>query len=492
MSRPTTIADTTSSPSKTDFDHETVSTLPNPNGKSAPNGSVMCPKTAEDALRSKPRGPATSAANDVTHKEGAQHPTQGGAAFAGAVATRRAQSAAANVIEADFEGEGISSSKRDDVEACPELSDAEAFEIVKRARSMLVNDAEIRAKRKDTTPSPSTMDTYRQKCKLVDTKMASLQDPGDTPLKVVMSKYAPTKSFGLMRAALKSRAIARVRSQILALATMQRARLHDATWHRGLHELDRMVSELQQVLDLDRSECLMPSQRKAVRSKSKKYTLHRLKRGWRDAFLTANEHSKTYKRAGVLMRFCGFRAVELQNGVEAELIDDQVHVQIAGGKVRETAGQPWRRFSLFADRFPPWFVAELKSGKKTFTADPDNMRTHLARISARLYPRKYKDSKEDIILSAYVFRHALATDLRGQGWTADEIAAVLGESSAETANWYGLRPQRGSRDSEPSAVVRGSTETCRPVRPPDRAWLNKDVLADRDKPKKSKSSRRKM
>lgn len=492
MNRPTTFADAVSTPSKTASDHETVPTLPNPNGKAPQNGSVMCPKTSEEALRSKPRGPATGAANDVTPKGDAQHPTQGGAAFAGAVATRRAQSAADNVIEAEFEGEGIPPSKRDDVEASLQLSDAEAVEIFKRARSLLVNDAEIRAKRKDTTPSPSTMDTYRQKCKLVDAKMASLQDPGDTPLKVVMSKYAPTKSFGVMHAAIKSRAIARVRSQIQVLVAIQRARLRDAAWHRGLHELDRMVSELQQVLDLDRAVCLGPSQRKAVRSKSKKYTLHRLKRGWRDAFLTANEHSKTYKRAGVLMRFCGFRAVELQNGVEAELIGDQVHVQIAGGKVRETAGQPWRRFSLFADRFPPWFVAELKSGKKTFTADPDNMRTHLVRISARLYPRKHKDGKEDIILSAYVFRHALATDLRGQGWTADEIAAVLGESSAETAAWYGLRPQRGSRDSEPSAIVKGSTETCRPVREPDRTWLNKGVLADRDKPKKAKSSRPKM
>ena len=178
--------------------------------------------------------------------------------------------------------------------------------------------------------------------------------------------------------------------------------------------------------------------------------------------------------------------MELQNGIEAELIGDQVRVQIAGGKVRETAGQPWRRFSLYADRLPAWFVAELKSGKKTFTADADNMRTHIARISAGLYPRKYKEGQQDIILSAYVFRHALVTDLRGDGWTVEEIAAVLGESSAETANWYGLRPQRGSRDAEPSAIVKGSTETCRPVRPPDRTWLNNDVLTNRGKLKKAK------
>ena len=41
MSHPKKIADAVSSPSKNDFDHETLSTLPNPNGKSPADGSVM-------------------------------------------------------------------------------------------------------------------------------------------------------------------------------------------------------------------------------------------------------------------------------------------------------------------------------------------------------------------------------------------------------------------------------------------------------------------
>jgi len=318
--------------------------------------------------------------------------------------------------------------------------------------------------------------------------MAAIQDPCDTPLKVVMSQYAPHKqSFCVMRAALKWRAIARVRSQLQALAAIQRERLRDAGWHRGLRELNHLASELHQVLDLDHAECLELSQREAVRGKSKKNTLRKLKPGWRDIFLAANEHSETYKRAGVLMRFCGCRPLELEFGLEVELIGDQVNVQIAGAKVRETAGQPWRRFSLHAARLPAWFVEDLRSGKKTYSADSDNMRQHLARVSAKLYPRKFKEGKRDIILSAYVFRHALVTDLRAEGWTVEDIAAVLGESAAETANWYGWRPQRGSRDVEPSAVVPGSTETCRPVRPPDRAWLDKDVPTDRKKSTKARS-----
>ena len=493
MSHPTRIADAVSSPSKTDFDHETLSTLPNPNGKSAPNGSVMCPKTSEEALRSKPGAPATSAANDVTHKEDAQHPAQGGAAFAGAVATRRTQSAAANVIEAGFEGDENSSWARAVADNCPEVSDDDVIEVLKRARGMLVEDKASRARRRDTAPSQSTRDTYQRKCNLIDASVAAFQDPWAPLLQLVMAHYAPRRqSFFVMRAALKWRALGRVRSQIRTLALMQRTGRRDADWYLGVRDLSRMNTELQQILDLDRSSCLELSDRAAVRSKSKKSTLRRLKPGWRDIFLIANEHSETYKRAGVLMRFCGFRPRELELGVEAELIGDQVRVQIAGAKVRETAGQPWRQFSLHAAKLPAWFVAELKSGKKTYTADADNMRQHLVRISAKLYPRKYKDGTPDIILSAYVFRHALVTDLRAEGWSVEDIAAVLGESAAETASWYGFRPQRGSRNAEPSAVVQGSTETCRPIRPPDRTWLAKHVSTDRFKPTKARSPGRKM
>ena len=488
MSRLTTIADAASTPSKTDFDHETISTLPNPNGESASNGSVMSPQTAKEDLRSKTRGSGTEAANDVPHKEGAKHPTQGGAAFAAAVATRRVQSAEAVVIEAEFEGETISRWATKIADDRPELIDDEAFEIVKRARDMLVDDKANRARRGDTAPSESTKNTYRLKCELIDASMGAIQDPWAPPLQLVMSRYAPHRqSFFVMRASMKWRAIGRVKSQLQALAVMQRTGRRDAGWHLGLRELRRMSAELQQVLDLDLARCLELSDREAVLSRSKKNTLRKLKSGWRDIFLAANEHSETYKRAGVLMRFCGCRPLELEFGLEVELIGDQVNVQIAGAKVRETAGQPWRRFSLHAARLPAWFVEDLRSGKKTYSADSDNMRQHLARVSAKLYPRKFKEGKRDIILSAYVFRHALVTDLRAEGWTVEDIAAVLGESAAETANWYGWRPQRGSRDVEASAVVPGSTETCRPVRPPDRAWLDKDVPTDRKKSTKARS-----
>jgi hypothetical protein len=77
-----------------------------------------------------------------------------------------------------------------------------------------------------------------------------------------------------------------------------------------------------------------------------------------------------------------------------------------------------------------------------------------------------------VILSAYLFRHALVTELREDGWDTSDIAAVIGESTADTVAWYGLR-RRGGGSVKPKkiAVVAGSIQTAVPVRPPDLSGL---------------------
>jgi hypothetical protein len=306
----------------------------------------------------------------------------------------------------------------------------------------------------------------------MDDRIAAIQDPWASPLELVMSQYAARRqSYWVMRSAMKWRGLARVKAQLEVVDVLQLSGSRGADWHREIQDLQRLAVELRQILQLDRLTLLELSERLAVRGKSKRYTLRKLKAGWRDLFIAANEKSAINKRPGVLLRFLGLRPIELEHGVEIELVGEHLRVLIKGAKVRETAGQPWRRFSIQAARFPKWFVDELRSGKRTYSADSDSVRSHVARLSAKLYPRKFKEGKQDILLSPYVFRHALVSDLRSEGWRAEDIAAVLGESSAETAAWYGWWPTRGSRNSEPSGIVRGSIETCRPVRSPDRTWV---------------------
>ena len=485
MSGPNKTAAEPIPPPKLLFDHETNSTLPNPSVKTRSDGSVMSPQMSVVDLRSKPGGHV--AAKDVQPEEVAQHPTRCGAAFA----NRRAQLADPYVIEDGLGGDQRSVLPRY-FEESRDWGDADARVLIAHARNMLVIENDSRVKRKDTLPRSSTKKLYQQKCDLIDASVEAIQDPCETRLKMVMSHYAPRKqSFYVMRAALKWRAFERLGSQLNALDAIYRTDVLSASWHSGLEELERQAAELQQCLELDHAECLAISERKTVGSGSKKNTLRKLKPGWRDVFLVANEHSETYKRAGVLMRFCGLRPAELEFGVHAELVEDKVNIHIKGAKVRQTAGQPWRRFSLHAAALPAWFVNELQVGRMVCRADADNMRQHLARISATLYPRKHKQGQLDVILSAYVFRHALTTDLRAAGWKIEDIAAVLGESAAETANWYGIRPQRGSKNAEPVGIVSGSTETCRAIKSPNRKWLE-NIPKERRKSTKIKLPNKKI
>ena len=83
--------------------------------------------------------------------------------------------------------------------------------------------------------------------------------------------------------------------------------------------------------------------------------------------------------------------------------------------------------------------------------------------------------KNDILLSAYVFRHALVSDLRAEGWETEDIAAAIGESSAETVKWYGKRWGSGGKRSHKarvSGIDRASLQAARQVRPASTAGLD--------------------
>ena len=229
---------------------------------------------------------------------------------------------------------------------------------------------------------------------------------------------------------------------------------------------------------LDRIQLLDQTGKQAVRSTSKRQQFPGLRDGWQDAFLTLNEHSPTYRAAGVLLRYCGLRPAELEKGVVVTVTGGVVNVNIQGAKVWDgVAGQPWRQFALAKESLPAWFVQSLdESGPMTVVAEPDGLRAHLARLSVKLFPRKRRAGKRDVILSAYLFRHSLVTEMRESGWHTCDIAAIIGESTADTVSWYGLR-RRGGGSVKPKkvAIVPGSIQTAVPVRPLDLSRLAQQV-----------------
>ena len=436
----------TATPTEKAFDHDTHGTLPNADGPARANGSVMWAEPIPTGVGTRSGGPTVMApATAVTRGDVAQQQATSGAAVAGDLTQRRAQPAAA-VIEMNDVGERDPFAKK--LAAAIEATPRErkyGRRVGRLARATLAKDRKERAGRKDTKPSQRTVQNYKRKCDLIDARMESLQDPSEIPLHLALSRYAHKKqSFFAMRAALKWRAVEKIKSLLQAQHGMQSLGRYGFSWLRCVDAIGMAIREVAAIRALTWSDALALSNRVAERSNSKKHVLPRLGTDWRQRFLDANHSSRTYRSAGLLLLHCGLRPAELEEGIAVERIGDRVQVQIRGAKVRDTAGQPWRRFALRASMLPQWFLTELDADKKTYVANADSMRTHLNRISKVLYPRSTSGAKDAVILSAYVFRHAFVTDLYLDGWTTEDIAAVLGETSADTVSWYGNRPRRGS------------------------------------------------
>ncbi len=252
---------------------------------------------------------------------------------------------------------------------------------------------------------------------------------------------------------------------------IQRTGILGGEWLKSIKELDRCTQDLQNITAIGLEECLAISEREPVKARSKKQALRQLKPDWRDRFLEANQNSPTYRAPVLLMRHCGMRPHELQCGVKLKRLGDTVCVAIRGAKVRETAGQPWRTMMLDASFLPTWFLDEIGMQERTISANAENMRSHLARVSNKLFVRSCREGRRDPLVSAYVFRHALTTDMRANGFTTAQMAAVLGETAEDTVAWYGLQPRGGSRPLVPVAIVRNSLQAARPVRASDRTWV---------------------
>jgi hypothetical protein len=355
------------------------------------------------------------------------------------------------------------------------LSRDDAFAIVKQARLLIAGEKEARRASKHTKASDKTLEDYAKKCARLDAEMDVLQHPWGHPIEVVMSRHAPKKqTFSAMRSALKRRVLGQIERGLKAQDELQRGGDLSQPWQQMVRELQHCLYDAAVIEGLDRVKLLDATGKKAVRSVSKRQQLPGLKQGWQDEFLVLNERSPTYRTAGVLLRYCGLRPAELEKGVVVTADAGVVNVTILGAKVREgLAGQPWRRFALARDSLPLWLIQSLdEDGPMAVVAQPDGLRAHLARLSEKLFPRRRSVGRRDVILSAYLFRHALVTELREDGWDTSDIAAVIGESTADTVAWYGLR-RRGGGSVKPKkiAVVAGSIQTAVPVRPPDLSGL---------------------
>lgn len=355
-----------------------------------------------------------------------------------------------------------------------QLTEAEAFAIVKATRELLIERDQKRRARKDTNASGATIRDYQKKCRQIAAEIEDLGPGSRAPLQEAMAFHAPSKqSFQALKSALRWQAWTQLEALLRTQDQLQRKGQRGPDWKRLVLQLEPIMDRLKSVDALNREECLHLIRETAKPSKSKRRMLPRLDDDWRQRFLDVNQSSATYRHAGVVLVHCGLRPAELASGVRVRWTPKGVRVLIAGAKVRETAGQPWRTFLLDPSQLPEWFVHELKHQRRmVIMADEDALRAYLHRKSQVVLNPRNQKTKRDLVLSAYVFRHALVTDLRENGWDTDKIAACIGESAEETLRHYGTRRHGGSRKVKPNvAMVMHSVRTPREVKPRDKGGL---------------------
>ncbi len=491
----------------------------------APPRAVMWAVPGSPGSRSESPFPASGTAGGVTLDEPAQQGSDGGAAVAGPDAAELAQPAWLSVTEgngdegaigneAGIGREGVFGSDGSGGKGAapamsasnPKAGRAARHEVVMDARTLMREIAQRRKDRHDTEPSDATVEKYKALVKVLLQRAVDMQvsgpkhEPGSEQanslpsLCVAIAGYAANAStFYTVRSA----AAWVVQRKVAALLTQQDRlqRAGGATaeeggsqvlaeWGQCVDALGVAAQLLRDIQGVDLQRAREFSAAVPVAPKSKRLVLKKAEEGWRDEYFRITAQSRQYRHAALLQGLCGMRPLELQRGVIVSRRGPMVGIKIPGAKVREKAGQEWRGVFIEAAKFPDWFLEDLGRGPKTYSAPRGAMRSYLGRLSPQVFPKQ--GGKPQLILSSYVLRHAIATDLRQAEWDSVEIAEVLGERCAATSRWYGLR-WRGSkfRRSPDIAIERGTVQTARPVVKRESSFLaaKKEARAAKRKPR---------
>jgi hypothetical protein len=357
------------------------------------------------------------------------------------------------------------------LEASSQLNVERTMAVLSQISKTIKDRKQQRKERKDAEPSRETVDGYERDYALLSQRRLHVADqPPEIAWQTVMSQHAANSStFYTYRAALVWQAQSYLKELLVISKEFDSQSCQDVLATLFPY-IEHAYEELRVRSSLDHALCLQmagePVRKKNSRSKDLAY----LPDGWRDRFLDYCANSPTYRDASVLLRFCGMRPCELKKGVQITLRDDKVFVHVLGGKQGETRGQPWRELSLDAQMMPQWFLEGFADHPtRIIQANPDSMRAYLSSLTQRVL-QGAKNSKGELInLSAYLFRHAIATDVRQDGGKSDEVSAVLGHRSANTAGHYGTYTK--AKGKKRNAMDKNSVRTALAVTPADTTGL---------------------
>ncbi len=187
---------------------------------------------------------------------------------------------------------------------------------------------------------------------------------------------------------------------------------------------------------------------------SKKAGLRELPQDWMQQLWRAADDDDHRHLSGLaILLTSGCRPAEACYGVAVRRVAEGLEVSVVGAKVREGAGQMWRRLTVADDGEGPAAhllrLADAASGgvaRVKADCSPAGLSMAVAALGRALgLPRP---------ISAYDIRHQRCADARvAFGGDVEQVAAWLGHSGCETARYYGRLPGGGCRGARPVSVA---------------------------------------
>lgn len=206
-----------------------------------------------------------------------------------------------------------------------------------------------------------------------------------------------------------------------------------------------------------------------VVKKSKKLDLAKLPKNWRNQIFAACKPDKPSKlcSAVALLWATGCRPVEIEKGVNVQIIDGQLVIEIRGAKVGKITneegtfdrGLEWRKLTINPNlNKATEYLAALCSDLAVHQVkyNKNSLRTRLNEVG-RLALKKLKDTPS---ISPYTFRHAMGSDVKSCDDLSDEQRSqIMGHLSCDSLSVYGRRRHTGGLSPvakvEASAIPHG-------------------------------------
>ncbi len=197
-----------------------------------------------------------------------------------------------------------------------------------------------------------------------------------------------------------------------------------------------------------------------LKHNSKRVRLRGLPNDWREKMFAGLRSGSKYKDVVAVLSATGARPAEFTQGIAVTLeAAGTLHFKIDGVKThRGKYGQAERSFSVAVDRTELEYLRERvmqNNGPLMVKASAGALSDKIRQLSQKVFPNLKST------VSAYVFRHQVAADLKASDLPDTEVSAALGHSVDETKGYYGTaqsaRSKGGIRNIRSSRVVRELT-----------------------------------